>query len=119
MKTHAVRCESSSYDVCASPQEHYDDHCVLVLQLSGRKRWHVRSAAAAGVVLPQLYAPRRPPRPSARAAGEGPHTDDGDTVHYTLDAGDVLYIPRGWPHQATAIQVRGRSLSKNGLTLRG
>jgi hypothetical protein len=35
-------------------QEHYDDHCVLVLQLAGRKRWRVRSAEAAGVQLPQV-----------------------------------------------------------------
>lgn len=104
-----MRCEAPSYDVLgwASLQEHYDDHCVLVLQLRGRKRWRVRSAAAAGVVLPQLYAPRRPPRRSARAADEGANTDEGDTVHYTLDVGDVLYIPRGWPHQAMAVQVRG------------
>lgn len=30
-------------------QEHYDDHCVLVLQLAGQKKWTVRSAVGAGI----------------------------------------------------------------------
>ena len=63
---------------------HWDPQEAIVLQLAGRKRWRV-------------YHPTRPnplqndeaPPPTAPPAWEG-----------TLNDGDVLYIPRGWWHEA-------------------
>lgn len=66
---------------------HYDNHCVLVLQLRGTKRW-------------QVFAP---PVPLPLARCEQPIARDvaGVPVMVTeLSPGDVLYIPRGFPHVA-------------------
>lgn len=69
---------------------HYDDHCVFVLQLSGRKRWHV-ARAPAQPPLPRLFAPRLAPEPGLPGAAE-----------HVLSPGDVLYVPRGFAHEALA-----------------
>ncbi|KAL1335468.1 hypothetical protein AAHE18_11G249500 [Arachis hypogaea] len=68
---------------------HYDDHCVFVCQIFGSKQWTVFSQSSQ--LLPRLY-------------------DDlnGSDIDYTkagkreffLKEGDVLYIPRGFPHEA-------------------
>jgi ribosomal protein L16 Arg81 hydroxylase len=67
---------------------HWDGHDVLVLQLDGKKRWRLHPGAA---ILP---------RPSSSGdAYEG----EPAAREVTLAAGDVLYIPRGTPHQASAL----------------
>jgi ribosomal protein L16 Arg81 hydroxylase len=66
---------------------HWDTHEVMVLQLHGRKQW-------------QIFAPTQdapldvgvPPRPSGPPAWSG-----------LLNAGDILYLPRGWWHVANAV----------------
>jgi hypothetical protein len=66
---------------------HYDNHCVLVIQLRGRKRWEV-------------FAPREE-LPVERCTQPIPRDQLGAPVLDTdLAAGDVLYIPRGFPHAA-------------------
>jgi ribosomal protein L16 Arg81 hydroxylase len=63
---------------------HWDAHEVIVLQLHGRKRW-------------QIFGPTQdypldagaPPKPTGAAMWDG-----------LLNAGDVLYLPRGWWHVA-------------------
>eukprot|EP00873_Tetraselmis_striata_P000117 jgi/Tetstr1/420381/TSEL_011497.t1 len=77
---------------------HYDDHDVLVLQLSGAKLWRLRAPAHPGVTLPRLYEPREAVRSLTRESG-------GSTPgvqEVLLQEGDALYVPRGWAHQATA-----------------
>lgn len=69
---------------------HYDDHDVFALQLAGTKQWRVH-AEACGAHLPRLFATRR-----------APQLDGAQPTTFTLTAGDVLYIPRGWPHSAAA-----------------
>jgi hypothetical protein len=69
---------------------HHDTHDVFVLQISGRKRWRIYA--------PLVELPLKDQRWSAAAAadvGEPPHD-------VTLRAGDTLYLPRGWPHEAVA-----------------
>lgn len=66
---------------------HYDTHDVLVLQLHGKKRWRVFEPT---VHLPLAYQP---------------HTADSGnfgspTMELTLCPGDLLYLPRGYPHDA-------------------
>ena len=66
---------------------HHDTHDVLILQVAGEKRWLLYE--------PLLELPLKHQRYS-RALGEhGEPTDD-----LVLRAGDTLYLPRGWLHQA-------------------
>jgi bifunctional lysine-specific demethylase and histidyl-hydroxylase NO66 len=64
---------------------HVDNHDVLILQLHGVKEWHVF----------------RPSDDLPLAAGKhGPAESAGDFREFTLRPGDVLYLPRGFPHEA-------------------
>jgi ribosomal protein L16 Arg81 hydroxylase len=67
---------------------HHDTHDVFVLQLAGRKRWRVYE--------PVLELPLKDQRWSPELGDPGPPIED-----FTLEAGDTLYLPRGWPHEAT------------------
>ncbi|GGT69923.1 cupin domain-containing protein [Actinomadura citrea] len=67
---------------------HWDDHDVIVLQVSGAKRW-------------RIYGPTRP-APLYRDI----EFDDASPEHpideFVLQAGDALHVPRGWWHAAAA-----------------
>ena len=70
---------------------HHDTHDVFVLQVAGRKRWRVYE--------PLLELPLAGQRWSAQLG------DPGEAIRdFTLEAGDTLYLPRGWPHEATTSQ---------------
>jgi lysine-specific demethylase/histidyl-hydroxylase NO66 len=66
---------------------HHDTHDVLVLQVAGEKRWLLYE--------PLLELPLKHQRYSASLGEHGEPTDD-----FVLRAGDALYLPRGWLHQA-------------------
>jgi lysine-specific demethylase/histidyl-hydroxylase NO66 len=71
---------------------HHDTHDVFVLQVAGEKRWLVYE--------PKLELPLRDQRYSEEM-GEA-----GEPVHdVVLRAGDMLYMPRGWLHQAMTSSV--------------
>lgn len=65
---------------------HFDDHDVFILQIEGSKTW-------------RLYPNQNPlplanmPEPTASELGEA-------EAEFVLDAGDLLYIPRGHVHEA-------------------
>jgi hypothetical protein len=66
---------------------HHDTHDVFVLQVSGSKRWLVYDPALELPLKQQRY----------RAA----HGEPGEVVlDVELRAGDTLYLPRGWLHEA-------------------
>jgi lysine-specific demethylase/histidyl-hydroxylase NO66 len=69
---------------------HYDDHDVLILQIQGSKTWHVYDSLplvpAHELRLRDLFTSDGLPAPS-------------DLI---LEAGDVLYLPRGRVHAAEA-----------------
>ncbi len=67
---------------------HHDTHDVFVLQVSGRKSWRVYE--------PVVELPLKQQRWSPRLGDPGPPTEA-----FTLEAGQTLYLPRGWPHEAT------------------
>ena len=76
------------------PQEqganvHYDTHDVFVLQVSGSKQWTIYDAPLPLPLSGQVYDPEV-------------HRPGAPTHEFELDAGDVVYIPRGWLHQARA-----------------
>ena len=66
---------------------HHDTHDVFVLQVSGEKRWLVYEPAL------ELRCATRSIRPRWGRPGEPVH----DLV---LRPGDMLYLPRGWLHEA-------------------
>lgn len=69
---------------------HHDTHDVFVLQVSGHKRWRIYE--------PVVELPLKDQRWSSDAAA-----GIGEPLHdITLRAGDTLYLPRGWPHEAAA-----------------
>jgi ribosomal protein L16 Arg81 hydroxylase len=66
---------------------HHDTHDVFVLQVAGRKRWRVYE--------PVMELPLKDQRWSPSLGDPGRPRDE-----FTLEAGDTLYLPRGWPHEA-------------------
>lgn len=93
---------------CPGLSAHYDDHCVLVLQLAGAKAWLLQPPQQhPAALLPLTYCPRLQLRPLAGPATEKQakeqETQDG-VVRLVLRAGDLLYVPRGWGHQAAALR---------------
>ena len=66
---------------------HYDDHCVFVCQLFGVKKWTVSSQPV--VQLPRLYDSLKSPQDSTM-----------ERRQILLREGDVLYLPRGFAHEA-------------------
>lgn len=70
---------------------HWDCHDVFAVQLIGRKRWQI---------YPPTFELPLPGQTSKAFKSECPVEPVLDTV---LEEGDLLYIPRGWWHNATAI----------------
>jgi ribosomal protein L16 Arg81 hydroxylase len=66
---------------------HHDTHEVLSLQVAGEKRWLVYEPVLELPLKHQRY------RSSLGEPGEA-------VLDVTLHAGDTLYLPRGWLHQA-------------------
>jgi ribosomal protein L16 Arg81 hydroxylase len=67
---------------------HHDTHDVFVLQVAGRKRWRVYEPVVELPLKDQRWSPEL--------------GDPGEPIRdLTLEAGDTLYLPRGWPHEAT------------------
>ncbi len=67
---------------------HHDTHDVFVLQVAGRKRWRV---------YPPVLERPLPAQKWNAAMREGL---EAPVVDVELAAGDTLYLPRGWPHEA-------------------
>ena len=68
---------------------HYDDHDVLILQVQGSKIWHLYLGAD------------RPPREIQRETEKAVAVDGlPPPTDWRLEAGDVLYVPRGRVHSA-------------------
>ena len=67
---------------------HYDDHDVLVLQLAGHKVWRLYRRA--------VDSPSEPPVRPLTAAESGKPVQE-----FTLSPGDLIYMPRGFAHEAS------------------
>jgi bifunctional lysine-specific demethylase and histidyl-hydroxylase NO66 len=70
---------------------HYDDIEAFVLQLEGSKRWKVYKPLSTETTLPRI---------SSRDYVESELTAEPPELDILLRPGDVLYMPRGWIHQA-------------------
>lgn len=67
---------------------HYDVHEVFVLQIAGKKRWSIYAPV---ITLPhrsQLFTPQA-------------YSGQSAMVEVELNAGDLLYLPRGFLHSTT------------------
>ena len=74
---------------------HYDVHDVFVLQVAGEKHWRIHEPVLADPLRSQPWADRA--AEVAAAAGREP------VIDAVLRPGDVLYLPRGYLHSATAL----------------
>jgi hypothetical protein len=75
--------------------DHYDVHDVFVLQIAGEKRWRIREPVHPSPLRDQPWTDHRA---AVEAAAEQP-----PLLEETLRPGDVLYLPRGYLHAATAL----------------
>jgi ribosomal protein L16 Arg81 hydroxylase len=76
---------------------HYDTHDFFIFQLDGAKDWHFAAPDPAN---------QHPIRSSSRVARreQGAHGSDAAATDVTIEAGDLMYVPRGWVHYARASQ---------------
>jgi lysine-specific demethylase/histidyl-hydroxylase NO66 len=70
---------------------HYDDVEAFILQLEGRKRWRVYPPPNKAETLPRF---------SSRDYTEEDMEGTAPVIDTVLGPGDILYMPRGWIHQA-------------------
>ncbi|CAM0902148.1 unnamed protein product [Alopecurus aequalis] len=68
---------------------HYDDHCVLVWQLLGHKKWKIWPNTRS--ILPRLYEPFH---------SLDDLVEDAGGRMEVLQEGDIMYVPRGCVHEA-------------------
>lgn len=91
-------CQVNAYVTPASSRgfdPHYDVHDVFVIQIAGEKHWTIHEPVHVDPLRDQPWSGHRS-AVAERAAGT-PAIDE------TLRPGDVLYLPRGWIHSATAL----------------
>jgi hypothetical protein len=74
---------------------HYDVHDVFVLQVAGQKHWTIHE--------PVLRDPLRTQPWEDRAAEVAAAAEAEPVIDAVLRPGDVLYLPRGYLHAATAL----------------
>lgn len=74
---------------------HYDVHDVFVLQISGEKRWRIHA--------PVHEHPLRSQPWGERSAAVAARAEQEPYLEAILVPGDLLYLPRGWLHSATAL----------------
>jgi bifunctional lysine-specific demethylase and histidyl-hydroxylase NO66 len=73
---------------------HYDDICAYILQVEGKKRWKVYAPLSKRETLPRV---------SSRDYTEDELKDVQPLLDVVLSPGDLLYLPRGWIHQACTL----------------
>jgi bifunctional lysine-specific demethylase and histidyl-hydroxylase NO66 len=86
---------------------HFDYHDVFVVHLEGSKRWRV-------------WEPLERTRLPVRAAGVPMPTLDelgSPALDHTFRPGDVLYLPRGFPHAAETVDAASTHLTIGVVTL--
>ena len=84
---------------------HYDDIDAFILQLEGYKRWRVYAPFHKRETLPRTSS-RDYTEKEVEELGEGALLD------VILGPGDVLYLPRGWIHQAETVKRPSHYLPK-------
>ena len=91
---------------------HYDDVDVFILQLEGYKRWRVYAPMNKRETLPRVSS--RDYTEKEMEGGDDENENNGGAdqeLDVVLGPGDVLYLPRGWIHQAETV-ARPNSVPK-------
>jgi JmjC domain len=94
--------QANAYYTPASAQGfavHHDTHDVFCLQVEGEKRWLVYPPVLELPLKDQKYVPEL-----GEPGGE-------PVLDVTMRAGDMLYLPRGWLHQAMTSDVASLHLT--------
>lgn len=78
---------------------HYDTHDVFVLQTHGAKRWRI------------YHSPIRLPLFDARYIADVSRDPGEPRVDITLNSGDLIYIPRGYLHDAVSLESNSLHLT--------
>ena len=74
---------------------HYDVHDVFVLQIRGEKHWTIHEPVHPDPLADEPW--------SQHAAAVAAQAKLPPFIDATFSPGDVLYLPRGWIHSATAL----------------
>jgi ribosomal protein L16 Arg81 hydroxylase len=74
---------------------HYDTHDVFVIQVAGEKRWTIHEPVHRDPLADEPWTQHRDA--VTERARLTPYLEE------TFAPGDVLYLPRGWVHSATAL----------------
>jgi hypothetical protein len=82
---------------CQAVPAHADDRDVFIVQVHGRKRWTVYQTVPVPYPYPHEQVGKSETRPVPDAVSNGPVL-----LQQTLGPGDVLYMPRGYVHQAVS-----------------
>ena len=81
---------------------HFDYHDVFVVQLGGSKRWRIWEA------LPRTVNPVK----GAHTIAKPEFAELGEPLlDITLESGDCLYLPRGYPHSAETTDTASEHLT--------
>jgi bifunctional lysine-specific demethylase and histidyl-hydroxylase NO66 len=91
-------CQANAYITPASARgfdPHYDVHDVFVIQIHGEKAWTIHEPVHVDPLGTQPWSDHR--AAVADKATQVPY------LQHTFVPGDVLYLPRGWIHSATAL----------------
>nr|MBA3288482.1 cupin-like domain-containing protein [Acidimicrobiia bacterium] len=101
---HAVQVNAYlSPEAARGLELHFDYHDVFVLQLDGRKRWRVWEP---------LERTHRPLKGVAPAIAAPTFDELGEpSLDLMLEAGDCLYLPRGFPHCAETVESASTHLT--------
>lgn len=86
---------------------HYDDIDAYCLQLQGRKRWKVYAPLDPTQQLPRTSSPDFTPSDLANVT---------PVMDVILEEGDVLYMPRGWIHQACTLPLEAKEEKSSSTT---
>ena len=99
-----ANCYASGPGLDTSAPPHSDRQEVFVVQCSGKKRWVVYE--------PPAYDLDPERDPFSRGKGDDALETDGLRVVFdgVLGAGDLLYVPAGFPHETTTTGERAPSL---------
>jgi ribosomal protein L16 Arg81 hydroxylase len=90
--------EAKGFDI------HVDKHDVFVMQVLGSKQWRLEKH--------RRYIPR-----GSEDSDESERQYEGEVEEFPLEAGDVLYIPRGHAHDATSTNESSMHITLGALPL--